>query len=228
MHDTESNASPTADAPARRRGPTPKSTLDAILAMQIVVAWAGERGDDPRRMGWWRSDLVSEFGGGDLMAQLLPHTQPWAMLQSVREVARRVDATRRGEADNPDAVRSIFALGFDLDERLDETLQAHKRAGTPPLQALPGLRDAMPDDWQTATTWDRDAFELWLSAQHDLLSADGKNSSANATPEHKPAPIGRLIPGTPPADPERTIRRLVAALLPLADDYPLPHFRTKS
>ena len=48
------------------------SEVDALLSAQIIVAWAGEgHVGDERRLGWWRSDLVSEFGGLDLFQRLL-------------------------------------------------------------------------------------------------------------------------------------------------------------
>ena len=37
--------------------------LDAILALQLTVAWAGEGLADPKRLEWWRTDLVDELGG---------------------------------------------------------------------------------------------------------------------------------------------------------------------
>ena len=44
------------------KSPIAISELDAALTAQIVVAWAGEHGEG-KRLGWWRSDLVSQFGG---------------------------------------------------------------------------------------------------------------------------------------------------------------------
>ena len=74
--------------------PPTAAELDALLTAQIAVAWAGEGGDEPR-LGWWRTDLVDEYGGEDLFARLLPHTARWAVLQAVREAARRTDARLR-------------------------------------------------------------------------------------------------------------------------------------
>jgi hypothetical protein len=65
--------------------------LDFALTAQLVVAWAGESGEE-QRLGWWRTDLASEFGGEDLFRRLLPNSWPWATLQAVREAARRRDA----------------------------------------------------------------------------------------------------------------------------------------
>ena len=36
--------------------------IDATLTAQLAVAWAGEGGEETR-LGWWRSDMVSEYGG---------------------------------------------------------------------------------------------------------------------------------------------------------------------
>jgi hypothetical protein len=52
---------PSPPAPTQRV-PLPLSDLDAALTAQFAVAWAGETGEEPR-LGWWRTDLVSEFGG---------------------------------------------------------------------------------------------------------------------------------------------------------------------
>ena len=52
--------------------PLPPHALDAILALQLTVAWAGEGLSDPKRLDWWRTDLVDALGGGDLFARLLP------------------------------------------------------------------------------------------------------------------------------------------------------------
>ena len=78
-----------ADA-ARNLPPAPQTAeVDLLLTAQIAVAWAGEGqvGEEPR-LGWWRSDLTSEFGGRDLFERLLPRTHRWAVLQAVREAAR--------------------------------------------------------------------------------------------------------------------------------------------
>jgi hypothetical protein len=66
-------------SPATQRQPLPRSEIDRALTAQLAVAWAGERGD-PKRLDWWRSDLVSEYGGEDLFMRLLPSTYRWAVL----------------------------------------------------------------------------------------------------------------------------------------------------
>ncbi len=184
--------------------PSPNSELDFILTAQLAVGWAGEAGEE-RRLGWWRSDLVSEYGGKDLFKRLLPHTWQWAVLQGVREAARRHDAAQRGKDHNPDRLLSIFSLGFELDERIDERLQGLKRSGVSPEEALPGLKDVITSEWNEAQ------FADWVEG--------------HATSEHTAAPVGRRINSEPPAVPETLVSQLISALLPLGGEYPLPHFR---
>jgi hypothetical protein len=54
--------------------PLTEAALDEILALQFLVAWAGEGRCKPRRFGWWDTDLVDPDGGGDLLARLAPRT----------------------------------------------------------------------------------------------------------------------------------------------------------
>jgi len=183
------------------------SEVDGVLTAQIAVAWAGEAGE-ARRLGWWRTDLVSEFGGEDLFGRLVPHTWEWAVLQAVREAARRHDAELRRRDHAPDSVVSLFSLGFELDAHIDERHQDLKRAGRPPQEALPGLKDVITRDWN------RERFSDWV-AGHGAIAC-------------KPSPIGRFLGSPPPSTLPEAIRRLVAALAPLSDDYPLPHYRRPS
>ena len=152
------------------------SDLDQTLTAQMVVAWAGESGEDPR-LGWWQTDLVSEFGGEDLLKRLLPRTWPWAMLQAVREAARRKDEELRGKASDPDQLVTLFRFGFVLDEQIEERLQFHKRSGLSPVEALPGLGEVLGTTLHQG--WDKADFQEWLEA---------------FTPVHaEPMPTGRLI-----------------------------------
>ena len=132
------------DAAVKSSAPRPPLTaaaIDQLLAAQLIIAWAGEKGgEDERRLGWWRSDLVSEFGGQDLFERLLPHTWQWAMFQAVREAARRQDEKIRASDHNPDRLQSLFSLGFDVEERTDERLQDFKRSGKSPVECLPELK----------------------------------------------------------------------------------------
>lgn len=182
--------------------------LDRVLTAQLVVAWAGEGhvGEEPR-LGWWRSDLTSEFGGGDLFERLLPQTHRWAALQAAREAARVRDAELRAQANDPDGVLSLFRLGFELDERLEGRLQELKREGRTPRMALSGLRDLLGEEGE----WDREAFEAWVKSHGKV--------------EHKVEPLGRRLVGDRPTALGELAQRLVAALHPLPESYPLPHYR---
>lgn len=181
------------------------AALDLLLTAQIAVAWAGEGhiGDEPR-LGWWRSDLTSEFGGRDLFERLLPRTFRWASYQAVREAARRADAELRERAHDPDAVTSLYSLGFDLDELAEERLQLLKRGEQPPEHALPMLRTVLTESWDPA------AFTTWLRSH-------GKA-------DYKVEPLGRRLVGARPPNLEDLVKRLLAALAPLAPAYPLPHY----
>jgi hypothetical protein len=176
--------------------------LDDLLIAQIIVAWAGETAEQPCRLGWWRSDLVSEYGGHDLFRRLLPMTWEWAALQAAREAARRADGAGRSGHHEPDSIRSLYHLGFEIDEDADERLLELKRSEQTPLEALPGLA-------LVGNGWDREAFEGWVRSHGEVRWTAG--------------PIGRRI-RTPDADLPGLLRHLVGALVPLAADYPLPHF----
>jgi hypothetical protein len=181
----------------------PEATLDHVLTIQIVVAWAGESGEEGR-LRWWKTDLVSEYGGKDLFMRLLPHTFDWAILQAVREAARRHDAALRAADHQADRIMSLYWLGFEVDERLDERLQELKRSGRTAPEALPGLVETVGESWA------HDRFSAWVRAHGKVT--------------HEAAPTGRRIKGSPPSELERTVDSLVAALDPVGDAYPLPHF----
>ena len=110
-------------------------TLDAILGLQLTVAWAGERAAEPERLGWWDTDLVDEAAGGDLFARLVPRTAAWAGLELAREAAKRVDAAAREKLATPDDWVSLYHFGFQLDEALNDRLAHHKRLGAAPAPA---------------------------------------------------------------------------------------------
>lgn len=181
----------------------PENTLDRVLTAQIVVAWAGESGEESR-LRWWKTDLVSEYGGKDLFMRLLPHTWDWAVLQAVREAARRHDAQLRAGDHQADRILSLFSLGFETDERLDERLQELKRSGRTTPEALPGLVETVGESWS------RERFTAWVRAHGKVAS--------------EAAPTGRRIKGAPPDSLDQVVDKLVAALDPVGDAYPLPHF----
>jgi hypothetical protein len=181
----------------------PDSSLDAILATQLVVAWAGEGRCSPRRLGWWETDLIDEAGGGDFLARLLPQTHEWAALEAVREAARRVDAKARGKMADPDRMRTLFFLGFEVDEQLDDRLLALKHAGVSPSAAL--------------------SFPVKLSADFgkDALVAalHGGDAVFNVVPG------GRQLKGKIPEVAETVVKQLAAALVPFSEQYPLPFYK---
>lgn len=190
--------------PRRERRAVPLSDIDLALTAQFVIAWAGEAGEEPR-LGWWKTDLVSEFGGQDLFERLLPNTWQWAVLQGAREAARLADNDIRQRDHSPDELISLFNLGFELDEQVEERLQELKRAGIPPHEALRGLSVIRED-------WNRDAFFEWV---------DGHGDADITT-----TPVGRRIKGDAPAGLDARIRKLVAALAPAEQTYPFPHYRS--
>ena len=182
----------------------PQSVVDSVLSAQLAIAWAGEGGDEPR-LGWWRTDLKSEFGGVDFFRRLLPNSWEWAIYQAMREAARRRDAELREQDHDADRILSVYCLGFEIDERVDERLLEFKREGTPPLDALPALRDVISEQWDVGK------FTAWLEG----------HGSAQFTK----VPIGRRLKGKEPDSLELTIQHLLAGFLPLAEAYPLPHYR---
>lgn len=179
--------------------------LDAILTLQLATAWAGERNSDEPRLGWWSTDMVSEYGGLDFFARLTPRTAKWAALEVAREAARRIDAAARSRDANPDRLRSLFSFGFDTDEQLADRLAFHKRLGRSPEQALPDLAALLADKWN------RDTFAAWVKQWPAAKTAN--------------EPSGRRLTSAMPDDPVEIARRLVHALAPFTDSYPCPHVR---
>ena len=178
------------------------SDLDQILALQLLVAWAGESLCEPARLGWWRTDLVDEEGGAGLLRELMPKTWRWASVEAARRAATAVDARARATMALGGQVRTLYSWGFRLDEKLDERLLAQKEAGGDPWD-LPGL-PLRPKDGETL---DREALANALSAL-----ADGA---------HRAALNGRevLRPGRGPV---ALARSLVAALVPFPAEWPAP------
>ncbi|MFN6107048.1 MAG: BREX-6 system BrxE protein, partial [Planctomycetaceae bacterium] len=155
----------------------PTSVVDLLLTAQVAIAWAGESGDE-KRLGWWKANLTNEFGGHDLFQRMFPHTWEWAVLQAVREVARRNDAELRGRDHDPDRVVSLYSVSFEVDERAEERFLHLNRSGTPPLEALPGLREVSDGEWNREKVGD------WVQG----------HGSARSVKE----PVGRRVQGKPP------------------------------
>jgi len=181
-----------------------RDALDEVLTLQLVVAWAGEGKTDPPRLGWWRTALTDEFGGEDLFKRLTPRTWRWAVLEAARAAARKVDAEARNQAADADRMFSLFRLGFAIDEQLDDRLAELKRSGHDPAEALPGLA-------RTTAAWDRDRFVAWLASL--------------GSPEPVASSVGRRLEGELPAAATQAARALAAAMAPVTDRYPAPHFR---
>jgi hypothetical protein len=181
----------------------PDETLDAILVTQITIAWAGEGRCTPKRLGWWDTDLIDEMGGGDLLRRLLPKTGAWAALEAVREAARRADAKARSQMADPDKLRTIFFLGFEVDEQLGDRLAALKQSGRAPAEAL--------------------AFPLPLTAEFSAAKLEAILRDGDAS--YATEPTGRHIKGKRPDAPDLMVRRLASALLPLTPAYPLPFYK---
>lgn len=179
------------------------TTLDAILATQLTVAWAGEGRCSPKRLGWWETDLIDQAGGGDFLARLLPQTHAWACLEAVREAGRRVDAKARGKMADPDTMRTLFFLGFETDEQLGDRLALLKRVGRPPSEAL--------------------SLPVPLTADFSKEKLVGAFQSGDAA--FTVIPGGRQLKGKRPEATDVMVRRLAAALVPLAEQYPLPFYK---
>jgi hypothetical protein len=193
----------------RRRGPASRGdvntgALDQILALQLTIAWAGEARCEPRRLGWWSTDVIDAAGGGDLWARLTPRTAAWAGLEAAREAARRTDERLRQQLSDPDRLRTLYFLGFEHDEHLAERLAALKKSGVPPARALGLSIEGRLDRDQLAATLTR--------------GVDGA---------HTVVPGGRQLKGAVPEAPEVLAARLAAALVPWFDSYPLPYARVR-
>lgn len=180
--------------------------LDEILTLQLAFAWAGETSDpDAPRLGWWRTDFTSEFGGLALLERLTPRTFKWAALEAAREAARVVDARAREADADADELVSLFHLGHPIDEQLDDRLHALKANEPSPEEALPRLRELIGQPWT------RDAFTGWLAAEKP--------------PAHDRQPSGLRIKAKPPERPIDRVKALASLLATLPDEYPCAHYR---
>lgn len=175
--------------------------LDAILGLQLSVAWAGERAAEPARLGWWNTDLTDAMAGGDLFSRLLPKTAKWAGLELVREAALRADRLARSKLARPEGVRTLFHFGFALDEALQDRLGHHKRHGRAPQEVFAAV-------WGVSAIWDKAAFAEFLQGMGPVSVEE--------------VPAGRFIKALAPS-PKEAALTLAAGLLPLGALYPLPH-----
>lgn len=179
-----------------------KDDLDQILAIQFSVAWAGESGGEPPRLGWWQSDLIDADTGGDFFARLLPRTHAWAGLSLARRGAGRVDAAARNSLSGGDRAQTLFHLGFEIDEQLCDRVAEHRRHQRSPQDVLRnGMGLAIGYDWSPA--------------------AFAKRLAELGTAKVDITPGGRRLKAKGLSAVEVT-RQLAGALLPLAEKYPLP------
>lgn len=188
-------------------GPSvPQKALDVVLSVQLTVAWAGEGRCSPRRLGWWDTDLIDPAGGGDFFARLMPRTHGWAALEAAREAARRTDAKARSKLADPDKIRTIYFLGFEFDERLGDRLRVLKTAGRPPAEVLP--------------------LRLPLTAEFDKSKLASTLGGGDV--RFTVVPGGRQLKGKRPDAPAAMVAHLAAALVPLAEQYPLPFYKLEA
>ena len=178
--------------------------LDEVLVIQLVIAWAGEKSTDSPRLGWWRTEMCDEFGGQDLLKRLTPKTWQWAVLESARAAAKRVDEQARSHAEDPDHLLTLYRLGFEADEQLDERLLELKQSCVPVSEALPNLAVIFE-------TWTAERMASWLGK----LGESGYSATAT----------GRRLKGKAPRDLSELTKKLAGAFLPLEKEYVLPHFR---
>lgn len=188
------------------------AVLDSILSWQFLIAWAGEGNGELQRLGWWRTDLTDEAGGGDFFRRLLPKTWKWAAFEAVRAAAIQQDWDNRQQLAQPDLVNTLFFWGFDLDEQLADRLLAHKQSQRP-------LAEKLTLPLELSDKFDRAAFEAALDTFEQSV-------------DYKVVPGGREIQaagqraGLP--DYEVRSRTLAAALLPLSENYPMPFYRLET
>lgn len=190
------------------------STLDAILALQMTIAWAGEGLCEPKRLDWWRTDVVDAAGGGDLFKRLLPKTHQWAALEAVRSAAIQTDRRERAKLAKPDGLRTLFFWGANVDEQLSDRLAEHKRNAV----------SQMPAEVLPLSIFLQKGFASELGASFDRAAFAALLSSSDRI-ETKIVPGGRLLVTDGTEDLDIRAKKLAAALLPLADNYPMPMYR---
>lgn len=187
----------TARSPRPNR--VPDAQLDAILALQCTVAWAGESAGE--RLGWWKTDLVDREGGHDLFARLVPRTAEWASLGLVRMAARRHDDAARAKLADRDDLWTLFHFGFAIDEQLADRVAYHRTHEHVPA-------DVLGAHLLTTKAWSKSGLEAML---REL-----------GTPKVETTSAGRLVLAKTTA-PAEAATLLAGALLPLPAQYPMPY-----
>ncbi len=185
-----------------------ESVLDDILTWQFLVAWAGEGNGELQRLGWWRTDLTDELGGGDFFRRLLPKTGRWAALEAVRQAAIQHDQKIRQRLSQPDLANTLFFWGFAMDERLADRIGMHKRSEQLPSERLP----------------------LPMPLEGDFVRADFENALkiAGQAASYKIVPDGREMTGALSVSYGLRAHQLAAALLPLKEHYSMPFYRLET
>ncbi|PZO41939.1 MAG: BREX-6 system BrxE protein [Pseudanabaena frigida] len=176
-------------------------TLDLILDWQMAIAWSGEGICQPTRLGWWRTDLIDEDGGADLLSRLFPRTKFYAGWEAVRDAAIAVDRRARQRMAAPDEIRTLFFCGFDIDEQLNDRLAERKRLNK---------KLTLPIDWGNG--FDCEALAKQI--------CDRCGSS-----EYRTVFGGREVINT--GTTARNFSALVAALTPWDKEYPMPFYRVE-
>ena len=174
--------------------------LDRILAVQISIAWAGEGGEEPR-LNWWDTEVMSEFGGYDNLKELVPGSAEWLGLKTIREAAKRTDEEYRNRASNPDELSTLYHLGYELDEQLEQRLSDLIHRQTPLSELLKHMKwitDPVEQEWEPK------AFETWLTS---LVNSQKIKTNKES--------VGCRLTGTPPDDIFMRICRLAGADLEL-------------
>jgi hypothetical protein len=173
--------------------------LDLILDWQMAIAWAGEANCEPSRLGWWRTDLIDDLGGGDLLVRLLPRTKLYAGWESAREAAISTDRRARQKMANPDKLRTIFFWGFDLDEKLTDRLAVRKRRSE---------HLKLPIAWENGFNREEIAKQIGDCCGHSKyeIVAGGREVRSSGTDAS-------------------SLLSLVAAIVPFEQTYSMPFFR---
>lgn len=178
--------------------------LDEILSIQLLLAWAGETpGGSVSRLGWWKTDVIDEEGGGDLWKRLLPRTKRWAGLDAARRAACLTDTKLRQASARADHLLTLFHFGLAVDEHLTERLAHHALEAKDPTEVLPLLK--------RLGAFDRPALV-------------GALASGELDASFKVSPEGRQLKKGSADEPLATrARRLALALLaePVSKTYPV-------
>lgn len=184
----------------------PEIDVDHILELQLGVAWAAESVTDEsgRRLRWWRTEMTDEDGGVDLMRRLAPRTWKWAVVESARAAAIRVDEAAHENTEDADNILSLYRLGFEVDEHLSERVADLKQGSASPEEHFPRLAELMRDG-------SPQRFAAWVG------QADAGAFTTTAT--------GRRLRVTRPDNLATAASLRAAALVPVGPAYPLPHFR---